>query len=176
MEIYPLPTFEDLLIKVGHSNRYFCSLDLTGAYAQLEVSEESKKFLCINTHRGLYAYKRLPYGVASAGMIFQKTIETILQGLDKTGVYIDDILTGGETFSECKDNLYKILERLNEYNVKINWQKCKFFVTEVEYFGHMISFEGIRPTKEKINCPPPTNLKKLVLFRTARILFGIFTE
>ena len=64
-EQYPLPTTQDLYAALAGS-KVFSKLDLSHAYAQLEVDEESHKFLTINTHKGLYSYRALPYGVKSA--------------------------------------------------------------------------------------------------------------
>ena len=65
VDYYPLPCPEDLFaILVG--GKQFSILDLSHAYNQLILDEESRKYMVINTHHGLYAYTRLPFGVASA--------------------------------------------------------------------------------------------------------------
>ena len=77
---HPLPKPDELfatLIGGQHSTK----LDLSEAYLQIELDDESKQFLVINTHRGLYRFNRLPYGVASAPAIFQKVMDQVLQGL-----------------------------------------------------------------------------------------------
>ena len=77
---YPLPRPEDLFATLAGGKR-FTKLDLSHAYNQLILDEESRPYLTINTHRGLYQYNRLPFGVASAPAVFQKTMDTILRGL-----------------------------------------------------------------------------------------------
>ena len=62
---YPLPVPEAMFATLA-GGKNFTTLDLSQAYQQLELEEESRKYLAINTHRGLYQYTRLPYGVASA--------------------------------------------------------------------------------------------------------------
>ena len=57
-------------------------------------------YVVINTHKGLYKYKRLPYGVSSAPGIFRRAMENLLQGIDGMAVYIDDILVTGATEEE----------------------------------------------------------------------------
>ena len=59
--------------------RKFTKLDLSLVYQQMALTDESKKFLTINTHRGLYQYTRLPFGVASAPAIFQKAMDEAVQ-------------------------------------------------------------------------------------------------
>ena len=78
---YSIPRPEDLFATLA-GGKYFSTIDLSHAYNQLPLDVESRKFLTINTHRGLFQYTRLPFGVASAPSIFQKTMDTILQGID----------------------------------------------------------------------------------------------
>ena len=100
-EQYPFPTAQDLYSTLAGS-KVFTNLDLTHTYAQMSVDEESQKFLCINTHKGLYAYTKLPYGVKSALKIFQATMDKILPGVEKCVCNQDDILVGG---IDTKENL-----------------------------------------------------------------------
>ena len=67
---YPLPTTEELSACLT-GGKYFSKLDLTSAYQQLIVEEDSQFLLTVNTHKGLYKYTRLPFGIASAPAIFQ---------------------------------------------------------------------------------------------------------
>lgn len=80
--------------------KQFTKLDLSQAYQQILLDEESKKLLVINTHQGLFRYNRLPFGVSSAPGIFQRTMETILKGIPHVTVYLDDILIMGKTEAE----------------------------------------------------------------------------
>ena len=75
---YPLPRPEDLFTSLSGRQCF----DLKHAYNQLELDEKSQQLVTINTHKGLYRYRRLPFGVASAPAIFQKTMDTVLQGLN----------------------------------------------------------------------------------------------
>ena len=84
---YPIPNPTDLLAKIGGSE-IFSKLDLRQAYAQLPLSPESQKLCVIATHRGLYAYQRLPYGVSSAPSIWQRTIEQIVSGIPGVVCYL----------------------------------------------------------------------------------------
>lgn len=95
LEQYPVPTLEELLSKLSGGSR-ITKLDLSQAYHQLELAPESRKYTTINTHKGLYQYKRLTYGINSAVSIFQRTMENVLSDLPGCCVYIDDILVTGE--------------------------------------------------------------------------------
>ena len=88
---YPIPKTEDLFAVLGGGEQY-SKLDLSQAYQQLELDEDSKKYTTINTHKGLFQYNRLPFGIASAPGIFQRTIENLLQGISGVIVRLDDKL------------------------------------------------------------------------------------
>ena len=102
---YPLPKAEDLFATLA-GGKQFTKLDLTQAYLQLELDSESQKYCTINTHRGLYRYKRLPFGILSAPAMFQKIMDTILQGIDGVMCYVDDILVTGGTEKEHLERLH----------------------------------------------------------------------
>ena len=76
---YPIPLPEDVFLKLRGGKR-FTKLDLKNAYQQLPLDPDSQQFVTINTHRDLYRYKRLPFGIASSPVIFQRTMDIILQG------------------------------------------------------------------------------------------------
>lgn len=112
VEQYPLPHPQDLFATLAGGQK-FTKLDLRQAYFQLPLEESSRKYVTINTHRGLYEYTRLPFGVSSAPALFQKTMDTILQGLPGVTCYIDDILVTGANDQEHLHNLEQVLERLS---------------------------------------------------------------
>ena len=77
-EVYPLPRIEDLFASLP-GGKVFSKLDLSHAYQQLKLDEESQKYCTINTSKGLYQFKRLLFGIASAPAIFQRTMENLLR-------------------------------------------------------------------------------------------------
>ena len=79
-EVYPLPWIEDLFASLA-GGKMFPKLDLSHAYLQLPLTRESQPFVTVNMHKGLYHYQQLPFRVASAPNIFQRTMESVLQGL-----------------------------------------------------------------------------------------------
>ena len=78
---YPLPKSDDLLATLANGET-FSKLDLSQAYQQMVLDDESPKCLTINTHLGLFQYTRLPFGVASAPAMFRRAMDMILQGID----------------------------------------------------------------------------------------------
>ena len=96
IDSYPLPRIEELFAKLS-GGKYFSKLDLSQAYLQLQLDDDSKKLVTVNTHRGLFQYHRLPFGVSAAPAVFQRCIETLLQSCHGVSVYLDDILITGST-------------------------------------------------------------------------------
>ena len=164
---YPFPTSEELFTKLNGGEK-FSKLDLSQAYNQIVLEEESRKYVTINTHQGLYQYTRLPFGIASAPAIFQRTMDTILQGLDKVGYILDDILVTGANDSEHKQILEKTLKRLDSYGVKLQKSKCQFMHNQVEYFAFVVNKEGIKPSPKKLeairNMVDPKSKKELQIW------------
>ena len=110
---YPLLR-PDKLFAALSTGVYFSKINLTHAYQQMILDTDSRVYVTINTHQGLFRYTRLPFGIASASAIFQCTMETILQGLTKVQCYIDDILVTGTSEQEHLHNLEEVLKRLSE--------------------------------------------------------------
>ncbi|CAF4341779.1 unnamed protein product, partial [Adineta steineri] len=80
---YPLPKPNDLFVALN-GGQQFSKIDFSEAYLQVALDDESKELLVINTHKGLFRYNRLPFGVASAPSIFQKIMDQMLAGLQGT--------------------------------------------------------------------------------------------
>ena len=70
----PIPKIEDLFARLA-GDQLFTQLDISQAYQQLLLSDHSKQYAIINTHRGLFRYDRLPNGISSSPGIFQRTME-----------------------------------------------------------------------------------------------------
>ena len=120
---YPLPKTDELFTAIG-KGKVFSTIDLKNAYLQIPVEEESQKYLVINTHKGLFRYKRLPFGLSSSPAIFQRFIANMLKGLDGVGAYLDDIIISGESEEQHDLRFQRVLEILKEHNVQINKKVC----------------------------------------------------
>ena len=164
LDKYPIPKVEDLFAKLA-GGELFTKLDLSQAYLQLPLDSESKQFVVINTHKGLFQYTRLPYGILSAPGIFQRVMETLLQGIPGVVVYIDDILITDATEEKHLKSLEEVLRRLDQAGLRAKKKKCQFMVPSVGYLGYRINREGIHPLPEKVKAieeaPNPTCVKEL---------------
>ena len=174
---YPLPKVDDLLAELA-GGKEFIKLDLTHAYQQVLLELESQKYLTINTHRGLYQYKRMPFGIASAPAVFQQIMEKVLQGIPKVVCYLEDVLVTGCNREEHLQNLKQVLERLEEHGLRLKKSKCTFMQKSVEYLGFLIDAEGIHASPFKIDAilraQQPKDVKQLRSFLGLVNYYGRF--
>lgn len=167
IEQYPLPSAHQLFTKL-HGGQQFSKLDLSQAYAQCVLDEESQKLTCINTHRGLFQYTRLVFGLASAPAIFQRVMECVLSGMEGVLCMLDDVLVTGSNRSEHLQRLQAVLQRLQDAGLTLQKNKCDFFKDEVEYLGYTINKHGLKKSPSKVeairNAPTPKNVSSLQSF------------
>ena len=177
VERYPQPRREDLFASLA-GGISFSKVDLASAYLQMEVDEISKKYLTINTQKGLFRYNRLVFGIASAPAIFQRAIDTILQGIDGVVVYQDDILVTGKTQDEHIQRLSEVLRRLEEQGLRVKENKCSFLAPSLTYLGHVIDANGSHTIPSRIEAikeaPIPVNVTQLRSFLGTINYYGSF--
>jgi len=123
---YPMPTPEDLFATLA-GGAIFSKIDLSQAYNQVLLEPESYKLVTVNTHKGLYRYRCLPLGVASAPALFQQVMGRILQGIAQVVVYIDDILVTGKNETDHLARLGEVLKRLESHGLHLKKGKCQVF-------------------------------------------------
>ena len=148
-QTYLLPTPEEMVSALANGESY-TKLDLARAYKQMKVKLECQPLLTINTHRGLYRYTRLPFGITTAPSLWQRAMAQVLSGIPNVAYYIDDILITGRTRAEHIENLRMVLRRLREYGLKLKHSKCEFFAKDLEFLGHRISPAGVKPIAARI--------------------------
>ena len=164
---YPIPKTEDLLATLGGGSK-FTKLDLRHAYLQLQLDDASKPFTTVSTHRGLFQYNRLPFGVSSSPGIFQCAIEHLVEGIPCVKTRLDDILISGPDDTCHLSTLSKVLDRLENAGVRLNLAKCKFMEPDVVFCGRVVSESGTRPTDGNVkairDAPTPKNATELKSF------------
>ena len=166
-ERHPQPTIEDLLNDLNGA-RYFSKLDLTAAYHQLELDEQSRYITTFTTHKGLVQYKRLNFGTSSASEIFQSTIQSVFNGISGCRNISDDLIIFGKTQSEHDQTLRTVLQVAKERNLRFGFDKCEFDQRQLEFFGYVFSREGISPSPSKVRAikqaPIPKNASEVRSF------------
>ena len=98
-ERHPIPTLDELLEEMSGS-KVFSKVDIRPRYRQIPLAEEPRPITTFVTHRGLFRFKRLPFGVNSASKVFQHAIQNALRGLPGTRNIADDIIVWGSSQQE----------------------------------------------------------------------------
>lgn len=174
---YPVPKVDDLFSGLS-GNQYFSKLDLSQAYNQVVLSEKSKEYTVINTHRGLFKYNRLVYGLASSPAIFQKLMENTLKHHPDVVVFFDDILIKSRDLESHLKAINDVFITLERNGLKIKKSKCEFLANEVRYLGFIIDRHGVRVDPDKIKpivtMPHPTTVTELKSFLGMVNFYGRF--
>ncbi|VDL83076.1 unnamed protein product [Nippostrongylus brasiliensis] len=166
---FPLPRIEDLLEKVS-GNRYYTTLDLASGYMQLLLDKESQAKCGWATHKGIYQFVYLPFGLRNAGAYFSRAMARILAGLeDNCLAYLDDIIIFDKDFPSHLQSLRRVFERFRIFNIKASGKKLTSIAqSKITFLGHEISFDAYRPaernTKAIKELPRPTTVKDVKTF------------
>ena len=151
---------------------------MSDAYLQIPVDEQCSKLLCVNTHRGLYKFNRLPFGVKVAPAIFQQAMDNMLNGLDFSVAYLDDILISSQDIEQHRKHVFEVFQRIQDFGFKIKHTKCDFFMKKIKYLGQIIDESGRRPDPERAsaikNMPAPKNISELQSFLGLANYYNVF--
>ena len=148
-ERYPVPTVDEVLQDLNQS-KYFSKLDLNSAYHQIELEPESRDITTFSTHRGLFRYKRLMFGVSCAPEMYQKILQQVLQECEGAHNILDDIIIHGEAEEEHDIRFEKVVQVLNERGLTFNRDKCQYKMAHLEFMGHVLPEHGVGPTEAKV--------------------------
>ena len=118
----PLHSPEEVFNKLT-GGKVFSKIDLSEAYLQIPVEENSSKLLSINAHGGLYKFDRLVFGIKVAPAIFQQVMNTMLGGFDFTFAYLDDVVISGKTKELHREHLNKVFTQIREFGFKVKEAK-----------------------------------------------------
>ncbi|XP_026050672.1 uncharacterized protein K02A2.6-like [Astatotilapia calliptera] len=161
-EHYQIPKREEIMSEMAGA-KFFSKLDASHGFWQLRLDPESSRYTTFNTPFGCYCFLRLPFGIKSAPEIFHRAMESLIEGLEGTRVYIDDLVVWGNTRQQHDERLEKLLWRVNKNGLKLNRDKCLFGVSEMTFLGDKVTSEGVEPDQSKVQAildmPAPTDKK-----------------
>jgi hypothetical protein len=163
---YPLPVIDEVLAMLGKA-KWFSSIDLASGYWQIKVKEEDREKTAFITKYGIYEFTVMPFGLCNAPATFQRLMDKVLRPyIGRIAlVYLDDIVVFSDTFEQHLKDLATIFETLKQAELKLNREKCHFFLQSIKFLGHVISKDGVQPDEDKIikvkNFPEPKNLRQL---------------
>ena len=153
---YPLPVIDDILPDLSKV-KVFSKADLQEGFLQISLDEASSRLTTLQTPWGRYRWLRMPFGISPAPEIFQMKLHQNLEGLPGISTIADDILiTGqGDTVQEAEEdhdrNLAKFLSHCREQNIKLKKEKFKYKCEEVQFMGHCLTNEGLKPDPQKVD-------------------------
>lgn len=166
---FPIPLIDDILDSLNGCT-YFTTLDIKGAFHQIILDEDSRDFTAFTVGHFQYRWKRMPMGLSSAPLTWQRAINTILQGLIGNGVYVylDDIIIHAKTFQTHNELLFHVMSLLRDHGLQLKISKSNFFAKHFEYLGFIITENGLGANPRKIraikNFPRPQNMKQIQSF------------
>ena len=143
-QAYPM-TCTDSIFDALHGKRVFSILDAARGYYQLPIAPRDRWKTAFITHRGLYQYKRMPFGLKNAPIQFQSFMDSVLGALRWTAalVYIDDILVFFDSISAHAGHLRALLDSAINVGLKFNPAKCHFAYPSLKVLGHHVSTDGL---------------------------------
>lgn len=166
---YPLPRVDDLLDQLSQA-KYFSKLDLTSGYWQMRVKDEDIHKTAFTTRYGHFEFMVMPFGLCNAPATFQYLMNSIFQEYldDFVVVYLDDIMVYSKTYEDHMRHLEIVFNKLQENKLYAKLDKCEFLETSVEYLGHVVGNNSIKPddrkTKAILDWETPKNSKDVMAF------------
>ena len=142
-EHYPLHFIDQMLNRLArHSHYYF--LDGYSGYNHIAIALKDQEKSTFTCPYGTFAFRRMPFGLCIPAT-FQRCMMSIFSHLveEVMEIFMDDFSIYESSFEDCLKNLERVLQRYQEKNLALNWEKCHFMVTEGIVLGHKISVDGL---------------------------------
>ncbi|GKE78677.1 putative reverse transcriptase domain-containing protein, partial [Tanacetum coccineum] len=147
---HPLSRIDDLFYQLQGS-RVYSKINLKYGYHQLRVHEEDIPKTAFRTRYGHYEFQVMPFGLTNASAVFMDLMNRVCKPyLDKfVIVFIDDVLIYSKSEEEHAEHLKLILELFEKKELYTKFSKCEFWLSKIQFLGHVIDSEGIHvdPTK-----------------------------
>ncbi|KAJ9672728.1 hypothetical protein PVL29_026082 [Vitis rotundifolia] len=166
---YPLPRIDDLFDQLKGA-KYFSKIDLRTGYHQLRVREEDVSKTAFRTRYGHYEFLVMPFGLTNAPAAFMDLMNRVFRAyLDQfVIVFVDDILIYSRSLEEHKQHLVTTLRTLRRHQLYGKLDKSEFWLTEVNFLGHVVSEAGIAVDHSKVEAVQewqrPTNVFEIRSF------------
>ena len=167
---YPLPLISDVLENIG-IKKLFTKMDLRWGYNNIRIKERNEWKAAFTMPEGLFELTVMFFGLTNSLATFQVMMNKLLRDLINTGkvaVFIDDVIVGTEMEEGHDELVVEVIKRLEENDLYMKLEKCKWKVREVDFLGVVIGLEGIKMEKEKVKgvleWPTPKCVKDIQKF------------
>ncbi|UYV85033.1 hypothetical protein LAZ67_X004344, partial [Cordylochernes scorpioides] len=114
---------------------------IKGYSHKVDLDPQSRPLTTFITHRGCYRFCKVPFGLSSAPEAYQKGMDSILLDLKGVICYLDDVVVYAKDRQELEERLRKVLQRFDKVGIRLNRNKCKFAMEELDILGHIVSSE-----------------------------------
>ncbi len=176
---FPIPRQTDILATLAGS-QVLSSLDALLGFTQLQLHEDDMEKTAFCSHRGLYQFRRMPFGLRNSPSIFQRVMQGILSPYlwIFSLVYIDDIVVYSKSYEEHIEHLDQVLKAVEENGITLSPSKCHFFYSSILLLGHKVSHLGLSTHEEKVRAilelERPTKVLELQMFLGMLVYFQSF--
>jgi hypothetical protein len=164
---YPMPLIEEIIERVAPA-KFISTLDLAKGYYQVPLARDVMKKTAFITPSGKFEFTKMPFGLRNAPSAFQRLMDMVLDGLDSSKAYIDDVVVFSDTWEQHLEDLKTTLERLKKAGLTVKRRKCVWGCALVSFLGHHIGQGQVRPQETKIqailNYKRPQSKKDLRAF------------
>ena len=162
--VWPMPKVEDIFSQLNGA-KYFSTLDLRAGYHHIGLTIDSIPKTAFTSPFGKYEYVKVPFRLAQAPVYFQELMTGVLKDLPFAMAYLDDIIIYSSTPKEHFEHIRTVFEKLRDAKLSMKLSKCHFFAKEIQYLGHILGKEGIKPVPAKTEAirvmHPPVNPKQV---------------
>ena len=166
---YPLPFIDQMLDRFsGHP--YLCFLYGYSGYNQISIAPKDQEKTTFTCPYDTFAFRRMPFGLRNAPATFQSCVMSMFSDLVEEAMknFIDEFSVYRSNFEHCLKNLETVLQRCQDRNLALNWEKCHFMVTKRIVVGHKIFATGLEVDQAKVFVIkillPPTTVKGIRSF------------
>ena len=147
-----LPLISDILKNMG-TKRIFTKMDLRWGYNNVRIKERDGWKAAFMMPEGLFEPTVMFFGLTNSPATFQAMMNELLRDLTNMGkvaVFINDVIVGTETEEGHDELVAKVIRRLEENDLYVKLEKCKWKVKKVGFWGVVIGPEGIKIGEEKM--------------------------
>ena len=165
--VWPMPKVEDIFSQLNGA-KYFSTLDLGAGYHHIGLTTDLIPKTAFTSPFGKYEYIKVPFGLAQAPAYFQELMTGVLKDLPFAMASLDNIIIYSYTPEEHLEHIRTVFEKLHDAKLSMKLSKCHFFAKEIQYPGHILGKEGIKPVPAKTEAikvmHPPVNPKQVRAF------------